>query len=478
MMITVMKKFCLALLALLAVAGVNAQKLDVAQKLVTEGDYWKAALQLEKDLKGNPALAKNAQYNYLSGVCSFEMGNIPQADRQLTAAYQKGMSAASLYLGRIAFFNYEFDKAADFYDEFRKYREKVKKDPGDDLEQFERELAIADNSLDRVEKIVIIDSIAVPSDNFFEHYKLPRSAGKIISPKYMPLESHRSGAVAAFVNEGEDYMIWGEPDSIGNVKLVESYRMTDGVWQDPVGTPDFLRSGGYADYPFVMPDGVTIYYASDGDESMGGYDIFVVTRDPQTGEFLQPRNLGMPFNSPYDDFMMAIDEENGIGWWATDRNQLGDKVTIYVYKVNDSRSNYDPDDENLAEKARISDFKSTQADDAEEVAKLLDLISSIDPNAVSIEDAEFYLPKPGGGLYTKYDELPGGTPAQSAARRYFKAVQQLAKEEDNLKSLRLRYHRTHADNVKQQIIGAEKDIRSSRIEVSNLRSDLYSILKK
>ncbi len=58
--------------------------------------------------------------------------------------------------------------------------------------------------------------------------------------------------------------------------------------------------------PFFMSDGVTLYYANDGDESIGGYDIFI-SRKGEDG-FLQPQNIGMPYNSPYDDYMLAIDE--------------------------------------------------------------------------------------------------------------------------------------------------------------------------
>ena len=84
----------------------------------------------------------------------------------------------------------------------------------------------------------------------------------------------------------------------------------------------------------MMSDGITLYYANDGDNTLGGYDIFM-TRKGDDGRFLQPQNIGMPYNSPYDDYMLAIDEVTGAGWWATDRNQIPDSVTIYVFVPND-----------------------------------------------------------------------------------------------------------------------------------------------
>lgn len=69
-----------------------------------------------------------------------------------------------------------------------------------------------------------------------------------------------------------------------------------------------------ADYPYVLTDGITIYYASDGPGSMGGYDIFVTRYNTNTDSYLMPENVGMPFNSPYNDYMYVIDEFNDLGW--------------------------------------------------------------------------------------------------------------------------------------------------------------------
>ena len=95
-----------------------------------------------------------------------------------------------------------------------------------------------------------------------------------------------------------------------------------------------------------MPDGVTLYFANNGENSLGGYDIFMTRRSDGDGEgkeYFQPQNVGMPYNSPFNDFMMAIDEASGLGWWATDRNQIPGKVTVYVFIPSQMRVNVEPD---------------------------------------------------------------------------------------------------------------------------------------
>lgn len=449
-----------------------ADSLEQARQLMVNGEFAQAKRMAESLASTDPKLSANPMYNYVMGVCEFEEGSYDKSRLSLEKAKSKGLGLANLYLGRLAFLDYDFETASELYDEFRNYREKLKQPAGEDVEALENQLETAEGALERVEKIAVIDSLAVNAKDFFKAYRLPSSAGRLLNPEEMPQKDHRNEAAVAFMNEGADFMMWGAPDSVGNVRLVESIRLTDGVWQPPVATPDFLSYNGYSDFPFMMPDGVTLYYASDGEGSIGGYDIFVVTRDAQTGEYLQPQNIGMPFNSPYDDYMLAIDEENGIGWWATDRNELGDKVTIYVYQVNDVRRNYDPEDEDIIEKARLSDYKSTQDPaKADDYRRLLDVVASIDPTKVE-KKADFYIPKANGEYYTSSDDFKNAE-ARSALKKYLLAAMALEKSEANLRNLRMRYARNHADNVREMIKTEEAAIEKERSEVKKLRSEIY-----
>ena len=225
-----------------------------------------------------------------------------------------------------------------------------------------------------------------------------------------------------------------------------------------------------------MPDGVTLYYASDGDESMGGYDIFVATRDASTGEYLLPQNIGMPFNSPHDDFMLAIDEENGVGWWATDRNLLGDKITIYVYVVNELRRNYDPDDETLLAKARLTDYRSTQNPaDRDKYEGLLSAISKIGEEKPAKKE-EFSFPMGNGVRYTAYSDFKNAK-AREAMNDYVRAVNARIGTRKKLKGLRERYRVNHADNVKDEILQLERQEEKQNGEIAGFRSEVYRLEK-
>ena len=70
----------------------------------------------------------------------------------------------------------------------------------------------------------------------------------------------------------------------------------------------------------MAADGITIYFGSEGHEGLGGYDIFTSRFNSETADYLPPQNVGMPFNSPYNDYMMAFDELAGVGCF--DRNPV------------------------------------------------------------------------------------------------------------------------------------------------------------
>ncbi len=471
-----MKKiFLLLFFAAFAFNSVCAYTLEDAKKVLADGDAAEARQILERLAAENPKIKTNPQFIYVSGVCEFESGNYSKAKSLLEEANKKGNGAANLYLGRIAFLDYDFDSASEYYDDFRRYRDKHKLTGEETLDEYEKQLNTAENALERVEKIVVIDSIALPFDTFYEAYKLPSSAGRILSPFEIPFDNHKEGVEMAFLNESGDYMIWAEPDSSGNVGLVESIRLVDGTWQEPVAAPaDILNKNGYADYPFMMSDGTTLYYASNGNDSMGGYDIYVVTRDASTGEFLQPLNMGMPFNSPYDDYMLAIDEENGIGWWATDRNQLGDKVTVYVYLINDLRKNYDSDDEMIIEMAKLSDYRATQdPEDRASYEEMLSLIDNIGKND-NKRQPEFTLPIGDGKYYHYYEEFHNSA-AKDAMRSYLSLANDIEQTEAQLQKLYKKYSSTKSADVRNEILQLEKELDGMRKALVFKRSEVYRL---
>ena len=104
-----------------------------------------------------------------------------------------------------------------------------------------------------------------------------------------------------------------------------------GQWSQPDTLPQEVNIADKQAYPYVLSDGVTIYFAACDSNGLGGYDIYVTRYNTYTDSYTTPENLGMPFNSTANDYLMLIDEHNNIGYFATDRFSPKGKVRIYSF---------------------------------------------------------------------------------------------------------------------------------------------------
>lgn len=343
--------YSLILLLTAALTAMAAKPLDEAKRLYLDGKYEEALPRLEALRKSSP---RDGNVNYYLGSTLYALGRYDEAEAPLKVAEGRGVTDASRLRAVIALDAYRLDDASEALDTWEAKLKKNKKQAPDELGEMQSRLIMMRNMLERVEKIEIIDSLVVDADDFFTHYRLSRSAGHLVPAA----EAGTDAATVVYRPENNGELIWAEADTTGTLRLMSAQILDDGTTDSPRHLDDELAGGGNADYPFLMADGMTLYFAADGDNSLGGYDIFLTRRNDDG--FFQPQNIGMPYNSPYDDYMLAIDESTGIGWWATDRNRIPGKVTIYVYITSPTRVNVDVDDPALAGLARISSIAATQ----------------------------------------------------------------------------------------------------------------------
>ena len=154
------------------------------------------------------------------------------------------------------------------------------------------------------------------------------------------------------------------PTEDAGYELVTRIRLGDDTYSEEELIDD-LNTMYDDSYPFLLTDGVTFYFASnEEDRTLGGYDIFVTKYNINTDEYSDPEQLPMPFNSPYNDYMMAIDEVNHVGWFASDRYQPEGKVCIYIFLYEKTPEFYFPEDRSLRlrQLARLVSIRETWKD--------------------------------------------------------------------------------------------------------------------
>ena len=194
------------------------------------------------------------------------------------------------------------------------------------------------NMREMTQQIVIIDSIVADKSQFLSHYVLSSETGKVMTA------SQISGIEAdgyVYLNEMGNKAYFGKADKNGIRQIFTSDKLGD-RWGEPILMNGLSEGIDEADYPFMMNDGITFYFAAQGEESIGGYDIFFTRYDSRSGSFLKPENIGMPFNSEANDYMYAADEQSGIGYFVSDRRQPKDTVCVYIFILPETRRSYDP----------------------------------------------------------------------------------------------------------------------------------------
>ena len=104
----------------------------------------------------------------------------------------------------------------------------------------------------------------------------------------------------------------------------------DSLWRAPRLAGEAVTSMGSEIFPMLSADGKVLYFASDGLYGMGGYDLYAATWDEQTHAWGTPVNLGFPFSSPGDDFLLMDTEDGKYTLFASNRDCSKDSVYVYV----------------------------------------------------------------------------------------------------------------------------------------------------
>ena len=71
--------------------------------------------------------------------------------------------------------------------------------------------------------------------------------------------------------------------------------------------------------PFIHASGTTLYYVTDGLLGMGGLDVFRSEKNPVSGLWSEPRNLGYPLNTFENEASLFITSDNQRGFCSRTR---------------------------------------------------------------------------------------------------------------------------------------------------------------
>ncbi len=353
------KLIIIALVAFVTTSVFSQANIKPAINLFDRQEYTECAEALEAVLRTNERDAKTNFY--LGAAYVMSRKNVSDGIRRLKFSQLKMHNNDTYYyLGRAYQLQYEFEQAIASFDKYLRTAKNVQM-----IEQANTWRTQCQNSIPLASKLFnvrVIDKYRVTPDSLLYVYNPSKEVG-VITRNSTFFESDIDPNGVLYRTERGDAIYFSHTDNNENEQLYKMEKLLDG-WSDMMLLSG-LESESNNKMPVMMTDGSTLYFASDRPGGMGGFDIYRTTYDLDTRTFSEPINLGVPFNSAFDDFLFVGDEFRKKAWFASNRETSTDSLVVY---------------EILWDESVIRSF-AQNTEEIRQVAKL-----SIDPSLAKFRD--------------------------------------------------------------------------------------------
>lgn len=307
-----MRKIQLCILLLLCSVTGFAQSANSADALFQAGDYTAAQEQYAQLIKRYP---NHALYNYRYARCAQELGDLPTALHYFHLSGDR-YDLKHFNVGEIHLQLWHPNEAIAAYQSYLS-RPNVSEEKQAYVANQIRHAEKLQRYLRRVECLSIIDSIEVAVDSLLYACPLSHEAGTL---------AYDSIGNIIYTNQRSDQQLWTDSAH----QIVYRHRLLD-QWTAPQTLPQEVNFCQQQANPYILSDGVTLYFAACDSNGLGGLDIYVTRYNTASESYTTPENLGMPYNSPANEYFLLIDEAQGIGYLATDRFAANGKAHIYSF---------------------------------------------------------------------------------------------------------------------------------------------------
>lgn len=155
--------------------------------------------------------------------------------------------------------------------------------------------------------------------------------GQWSEPRALPVnDSLAWDGSPAFSRDGKTlYFASNRPGGQGGLDIYRTNMDASGRFSKPVNMGKDINTQGDEMFPYVAADG-KLYFASDGHPGLGKLDLFVASRSQGV---ITVQNLGLPFNSPQDDFGLIFYEDDTNGFFTSNRpgGKGDDDIYFFTY---------------------------------------------------------------------------------------------------------------------------------------------------
>ena len=287
----------------------NVDQLKVlagAERFMQEENYEVAATEYGKVAS---FVNLNKKQSYFYGKALF----MTSQDYEKTLFYleKAGTSKNTPYdlyfmLGKTNHNTYRFEKAIKAFENYEKLAtEKERED-----KNLAFEMALAQNGkrlMNNPKPIEVISKKEIGESKLHTIYNSINLKSKfLLAPEDMTSAKDKKNSFRPVMHLNKKktrihYSSYGDGDN----KDIFLRRKLPSGWSEPINLGGTINTEGDENFPYVTPDGMTLYFCSTKHGSMGGYDIYKSDWDEEKAMWGIPVNMGAPINSPFDDMFFV-----------------------------------------------------------------------------------------------------------------------------------------------------------------------------
>lgn len=139
------------------------------------------------------------------------------------------------------------------------------------------------------------------------------------------------GTSLFFTNDGSTlYIVSSRPGGYGGKDIYKSLKQKDGSWGTAENLGPIINTSSDEESPFFDAEEQTLYFSSQGHNSMGGFDVF--KSKLENNGWSKPENMGCPINSGIDDIFYTYNKKENVGFYTTMREDGIGNYDIYMLK--------------------------------------------------------------------------------------------------------------------------------------------------
>ena len=236
---------------------------------------------------------------------------------------------------------YQFEAAKTALEKYIAAQQKRTQSLPDSITILQEQIARAERMYGAADELHVVDSTLVSVTRLAELF--PQGTGRFLTLAQLP-EDLRARftqptpvAKESIPAKMGRFPFVGFVDALGRNCIIPEGRdlawfaLAGQSWERQGISAKTLEADAPLQAPFLLEDGMTLFFARHLPTGLGGYDLYMTRLTEQGNSFFEATLLGMPYNSPYNDYLLAYHESQGWGILVSDRFAPAGQVHLYRF---------------------------------------------------------------------------------------------------------------------------------------------------